>query len=400
MRNLSRRTFLSTSAALAAAASTSRALVASAAGYADSGEGPRRILVGSDTPNGILSFQWNAETGTLAPEPIAAKIDQSTWIQLSPDKKFLYVASEVDEFQGKPTGAVASYAHVRGKLTPISIVPSTGTGTCHLTTDHTGRVVICANYGGGSAASFLSTNGKLSEAVWSEHYPGYRDSSNKPTHGPVADRQEAAHAHYISISPDNHFVFVNDLGGDLVRIYRLDVETGKLTFANSYHAQPGDGPRTLHFHPNGKIAYCMNELNSTVVVLEWNATRPSLTPIQRVKLLTDTPPPPGITNTGCDTVLSRDGRFAYFNNRGENFLMSFSIDPATGRLTPLGSDPRTGAGGKTPRNFTLDPTERWVLVANQGSSNIAIFARNPKTGEIAAKGKSFAAPTPMCIVFV
>jgi 6-phosphogluconolactonase len=134
-------------------------------------------------------------------------------------------------------------------------------------------------------------------------------------------------------------------------------------------------------------------------VLEWNPAKQSLTPIQRVSLLHEAPKP-GITNTGCDTVLTRDGRFAYFANRGDDFIMSFHVDAASSKLTAFENHLRIPALGKTPRNFTLDPTERWMLVANQGSSNITIFARDAKTGELAAKGKSFPAPTPMCIVFV
>jgi len=99
----------------------------------------------------------------------------------------------------------------------------------------------------------------------------------------------------------------------------------------------------------------------------------------------------------CDTVVSRDGRFVYFANRDNDFLYSFSADVKTGALTPIG---RSNCGGKTPRNFTLDPAERWMLVANQDSSLLSVFARNPQTGVLAAEGKSFAAPTPMCILFV
>jgi len=252
-------------------------------------------------------------------------------------------------------------------------------------------VVICANYSGGSAASFLSTNGKLSEAVWTEHYTGY------PKAGPVADRQEAAHAHFASVSPDNRFVYINDLGADKIHIYKLNADTGVLAPAGEFKAQAGSGPRTLHFHPTARVAYSVNELSSIVDVLAWNKLDGSLSPIQHVELL-----PKGTTgiSRACDTVLTRDGRFAYFANRDHDFLISYKIDPATGKLTPLGADPRTSCGGKIPRNFTLDPSERWMLVANQDSSNIAIFARNPKTGELASEGKSFPAATPMCIVFV
>ena len=388
--DVSRREFLTGAAAFSIAASSG--LLAHAAPALAS----KRILVGSGTPDGILAFGWDAATGTLTPEGIAAGISHSTWLGLSPDRQNLYVACELDEFQGKPTGAVASYGLADGKLTAISVVPSMGKGTCYLTTDHTGHVVICANYAGGSAASFLTANGKLSEAVWSEHYTGY------PGHGPVADRQEMAHAHFTSLSPDNRFVYINDLGADKIHIYRLDAGTGKLTPAGTFHAEPGVGPRTLHFAVDGKVAYCVNELDSTVTVLAWKSEDGSFSPIQTVKLLPEgTQTKHGsVTNTGCDAVLTRDGRFAYFANRGDDFLMGFHIDPATGRLTAFGGNPRTSCGGKVPRNFTLDPTERWMLVANQVSSNLSVFARDPNTGVLANEGKNIAAATPMCIVFV
>jgi 6-phosphogluconolactonase len=356
----------------------------------------KRILVGSGTPDGILAFGWDAATGVLTPEGIAAGISHSTWLGLSPDRRNLYVACELNEFQGKPTGAVASYALADGRLTAISVVPSMGKGTCHLTTDHTGHVVICANYAGGTAASFVANGGKLGDAAWSERYTGY------PGHGPVADRQEAAHAHFASLSPDNRFAYINDLGSDKIHIYRLNADTGKLTPAGTFHAEPGCGPRTLHFHPGGKVAYCVNELNATVTVLTWKAADGSLSPIQTVKLL-----PEGtlikhesVTNTACDAVLTSDGRFAYFANRGDDFLIGFHIDPATGKLSPFSGNPRTSCGGKVPRNFTLDPTERWMLVANQVSGNLSVFSRDPNTGVLANEGKNYAAATPMCIVFV
>jgi 6-phosphogluconolactonase len=231
----------------------------------------------------------------------------------------------------------------------------------------------------------LSNGGKLGGAAWSEHYIG---------HGPVADRQKTAHAHFACVSPDNRFVYINDLGLDKIHIYRLDVGTGKLTGAGAFQGKAGSGPRTLHFHPTLKVAYSVNELAWTVDVLAWSADDGSFRAIQTVGLM---PEKSAIVSSACDTVLTRDGRFAYFANRGDDFLKSFHIEPATGKLTLM---QRTSCGGTTPRNFGLDPTERWMLVANQDSSNISVFARDPKTGELAKTGKSFAAATPMCIVFV
>lgn len=346
--------------------------------------GHQRVFIGSNKPDGILAFDWDPAAAELTPSGVAARIANVDWITFSSDRKFLFAASEVESFKGKPTGEVASFTVENGTLRPLSARNSASKGTCHVALDHTGRTLLSADYGGGSAASFLVTNGKLSQAVWTEHYTG---------HGPVADRQEAAHAHFASFSPDNSFAYINDLGGDCIHIYSLDAATAVLKSAGTFKSQPGSGPRTLHFHPNGATAYAMNELNSTVDVLKWNKADGSLTFVKRIELLSSGPHP---KSTGCDTVITRDGRNVYFANRGDDFIYSFTADPETGALTPIG---RTISGGKIPRNFTLDPTERWMLVANQNSDNLSVFARDPKTGALANAGKNYACPAPMCILF-
>ncbi len=165
--------------------------------------------------------------------------------------------------------------------------------------------------------------------------------------------------------------------------------------AGTYRGAPGSGPRTLHFHPNGRTAYCMNELVSTVDVLEWHKADGSLTLVDRIELL---PADYHGPTRGCDTVITRDGRFVYFANRDDDFLYAFRADAKTGSLTPM---KRSNCGGKTPRNFTLDPTERWMLVANQDSNSISVFARDPATGALADEVKSsVAAEAPMRILFV
>ena len=375
MAHPSRRIFLRAAAAFSVAGIASRSF-AQAKG--------QRVFVGSNKPDGIVAFDWNSETGEFKPADIAARIANVDWITYSPDRRYLFAASEVDSFNGKPTGGVASYAVENGTLRPLSSQNSASKGTCHIALDHTGRTLLSADYGGGSAASFLVSDGSLSEAVWTEHYTG---------HGPVSDRQESAHAHFASYSPDNRFAYINDLGGDCIHIYALDATTAHLKSAGQYTAQPGSGPRTLHFHPNGTTAYSMNELTSTVDVLNWNKADGSLKFVTGVKLL---PNGPDGKSTGCDTVITKDGRNVYFANRGDDFIYAFRADPATGELKPIG---RTPSGGKTPRNFVLDPTERWMVVANQNSDQLSVFARNRRTGELTRPTKSFPCPAPMCILF-
>ncbi|HEY2468592.1 MAG TPA: lactonase family protein [Terracidiphilus sp.] len=353
----------------------------------------RRIFVASNTADGIRSFDWNPASGDLTPVGVAAKIDMVDWICFSPDRKYLFAACEVDSFNGKPTGELASFRVIDGKLEQLSGVNSANKGTCHCAIDHTGRVLISADYGGASAASFKVTNGKLSDLVWSEHYT---------VHGPNPQRQESAHAHFASFSPDNRFAYVNDLGGDMIHIYTFSTETAELKSAGAYHAAPGAGPRTLHFHPNGHTAYSMNEMASSVDILNWNKADGNFKRIHTIELLPPNAPLPDPKdapegNTGCDTVITKDGRYVYFANRGTDFLYSFKCEPATGALTPM---ERSSTGGKTPRNFTLDPEEHWMLVADQNSSNLAIFSRDLATGKLAHEGKKVDCPTPMCILFL
>jgi len=380
MKNFDRRDFLRSVAAAALATAVAPRLIA-----APIAANKQRVLVGSGTGKGILAYDWDGATGELTAAGVAAALPNATWMTLSPHHEFLFVATEANSFNGKPTGEVSSFRVERGGLTPLSAQNSASAGTCQVGLDHTGRVLLAADFGGGSAASFLVTEGHLSPVVWSEHYTG---------HGPVADRQQTAHAHFASFSPDSRFAYINDLGSDCIHIYKLNAASAVLSSAGTYRARAGAGPRTLHFHPNGRTAYSLNELDSTVDVLVYSPADGSLTFVTRIELL-----PAGYKGVtrGCDTVISRDGRSVYFANRDNDFLYSFRADEKTGALTPIG---RTPCGGKIPRNFTLDPTERWMLVANQDSSLVSVFARDPHSGELAKEGKSFAAPAPMCILFL
>ena len=370
---MSRRDFLVTASVATAAVAATPSLAATQL---------QRIFVGSNTPDGILAYDWDGASGELTYVGVAAKLANVDWItsiQYSPDHNYLFAASEVDSFNGRQTGEVASFWLQNGKLAPLSAQNSAGPGTCHVALDRSASLLVSADYGGGSAASFLIAEGSLSHAAWTERYT---------VHGPNPDRQKSAHAHFVSFSPNNRFVYINDLGGDCIHIYTFDLMSGLLTTAGTYHAAPGSGPRTLHFHPNGHTAYSINELVSIVDVLEWNEHDGTLTLVTRIPMLQEGYK--GDTRA-CDTVISRNGKFVYFANRDDDFLYSFTADPKTGALTPIH---RSSCGGKIPRNFVLDPTERWMLVANQDSNWITVFARNTETGILAYEGKSFHAAAP------
>ncbi len=355
--------------------------------------GGNTLFVGTQTKEsskGIYAYRWDAAKGEIALIGLAAETESPTFLALSPDAKYLYAANEVDSFNRAKGGGVSSFVvdAKAGKLTAINAVSAKGTGTCHVAVDKTGQAVFCANYSGGSAASFhVKADGGLTEVVSFFQYSG---------HGPKPD-QEAAHAHRATVTPDNKYVLMNDLGLDCIHIYDLDAATAKLTPHDppEWKSQPGTGPRALRFHPNGKWAYCVLELSSEVAALRWDPQAGSLTTVQTVSLI-----PEGYAGKNphaSEIVLDRAGKFVYAADRFDDVLVSFRVNPATGKLTKLGS---SKYGGKTPRHIALDPTGRWMLVANQDSDNISVVKRDTKTGLLAETGKEFPIVKPQCLVFV
>lgn len=352
----------------------------------------RLLFAGTQTgpsSKGIYAFQWDPAGGNLKALGLAAESNNPTFIALSPNGKHLYAANELDEYHGAKSGSVSAFIIDRAsaKLTHINTVSSAGAGPCFVSLDHTGRALFCADYSGGAAASFhVDTTGKLSEAVSQFHYEG---------HGPLP-QQDTAHAHRATATPDNRYVLINDLGLDCIHIYHLDPAIAKLTPSSppQWTAKPGSGPRALRFHPNGKWAYCLSELSSTIDILAWDSRSGTLTSLQRVELL-----PKGYRGEAAasEIVIDRNGRFAYAAVRFWDRVVALSIDPATGRLSQFAV---TSCGGKVPRHMTLDPTEQWLLVANQSSDNIAVIQRDAKTGKLAETGSSFPLVKPQCLVFV
>jgi len=384
MAGISRRGFLQMSAAAAVGAH-------SRVTFAQSPE-ERLLFVGTqtaETSRGIYAYKFNSTTGKLTQVGLAAETDNPTFLAISPDGKTLFAANELGEYAGKKSGALSSFSIDRkaAKLAKINEVSTGGAGTCHVNVDHTGQCVFVANYDGGSAASFaVDKTGKLSNAVSFFQYSG---------RGPK-EQQDGPKGHRVTPSPDNRFLLVNDLGLDKIHIYQLDVTTARLKAndPSEWKALPGSGPRALVFHPSHKWAYCVNEVSSSVNVLNWNAPKGELTTIQSISTVPDGHKGPSAPS---EIVMDKAGRFVYVANRLDDFMVSFSISPRDGRLTLM---ERTSCGGKVPRHVALDPSERWLLVANQATDNLSVFARDRKTGKLANEGKHFPLSRPQCIVFV
>jgi len=256
--------------------------------------------------------------------------------------------------------------------------------------DRGNQAVFVADYGNGALSSYRVTAKGLEGPV--SHFAS---EFKREGLGPNTKRQESPHIHCVTLSPDEKFLLVSDLGTDHIWIFHVDLKTATLTETkNFFHAKPGSGPRHTHFHPNGRWVYSINEMAASVDVLQWNAQAGTLKFLSEAPLRGASFPE---DSSGAELTIDRTGRFLYASHRGENTLVVFSIDAKSGALTFV---ERIGCGGKNPRDFTLDPSEKWLVAANQDSQKIVVFARDPKTGKLTQTERSAHVGAPVCVLFV
>ena len=340
-----------------------------------------------DREEGIYLYHLDLSSGALSPVDSVSGIKNPSFLALSRDNRYLYAVSELQEVAGKPGGGVSAFAidPVNGALSPLNQQSSQGAGPCHLSVDQTGRYVLVANYSSGAVAMLpVREDGSLGEATDSVQHEG---SSVHPK------RQAGPHAHSITVGPENRFAFAADLGIDKIMVYRLDLSEGKLAPNDvpSVQVHAGAGPRHFAFHPNGRYAYLINELDNTVVAYTYNDAEGTLQDLQTLSTL-----PEGYTDTSycADIHVAPSGKFLYGTNRGHDSMAIFEIDEQSGKLALVGLEPTQG---ESPRNFAIDPTGSILLAANQNGNNIVSFRMDPDTGKLTPTGHITEVPSPVCI---
>lgn len=359
-----------------------------------------RILIGTGTGDagsdrsrsrGIYRAELDTASGALTITGLAAELADPTFLARTPDGARLYAVSEIGDYGGASSGAVAAYAVDRatGDLTLLNVQPSGGAGPAYVALDRTGRIVLVANYGAGSVASLpVEPDGRLRtpSRVW-QHTGA----------GPQADRQEAPHAHCIVPDPANRHALVADLGVDKLFVYPINSEAARLDASlQEVATRPGMGPRHLAFHPVLDVVYVSGELDSTVSVFAYTPATGALAEMQHVSTLLA-----GFTgeNYPSEIAVAPSGRFVYCANRLHDSLAVFAVDPASGRLTPIAHVPLAGPHEAAfPRHFAIDPTGEWLLVANQRGHNVAVFRMDTDTG-LPEFASAVDITTPMHILF-
>ena len=341
----------------------------------------------SSTSEGIYTYRMNSDTGELT-KFTSIKSENPSFLTLDRSRRFLYAVNEVAEFEGKPSGAVSAYSIDRtGTLKSLNQQPSMGADPCHLSVDRRRTSLLVANYTGGSVALLpIMKNGTLGPATDVKQHEGS---------GPK-EQQKGPHAHCIILDSLERHAIAADLGSDRVLVYRFDPVTRKLHPGRqpSIGLQAGAGPRHLTLHPNGRYAYVINELDSTMTTLRYNSTAGTLTTIDTASTL-----PTGFADKSycADVHVAPSGRFLYGSNRGHNSIVVFAIDTRTGKPSPV---EHVSTEGNWPRNFVIDPSGRFLLVANQRSDNVVVFRIDSRTGRLKPSGQTAQVPMPVCLKFL
>ena len=357
--------------------------------------------VGESHSKGIYVSRFHADTGELGEAQLAAEIVNPSFLTISPNHRFLYAVTEDPYAVGPPldhASYVSAFAidSTTGKLRLLNTVPTSGTSTCFISMDKTGKFILMANFGSGSVSVVrVKEDGSLGELAAFIQDVG---------HSVNPFIQTEPHPHSILVSPDNRYAVVSDLGTDKVLVFRFDSKTGMLSPPEppSASVYPGGGPRHFAFDPAGKFGYQLSEMSGVVDVFAFDSSKGTLTTLQRAQTM------PhdffGINHSG-EIEVHPSGRFLYESNRrtpnetewGQDTIGVFAIDPVKGTLTTVQASP---TGGIMPRSFSIDPTGKYLLAANEVSNNVVVYAIDPATGKLSKTGKEITVDTPVCLKFV
>jgi 6-phosphogluconolactonase len=321
-------------------------------------------------------------TGALSEPEFLLETPAPAYFVIAPGGRRLYSCNS--------TGFVSAYSidPATAQLKLINQKPSGGGDPSYISLDRTGHYVLVANYDGGNIAVWaLAPDGSLGErTAFVQH----------TDHGANPQPQVQAHPHSIRVDPSNRFALVGDTGLDRLFVYKFNVKDGSLAPNDPpfVKAAPGANPRHVAFHPNGRWLYVLTEAGSTIMLFNWDTKRGALSEVQTVSTL----PKDFQGKSACAEIqVHPSGKFVYASNRGRDSIAVFSVDAKTGRLTLIQDVP---SGGKTPRNFDMDPTAHWLLVTNHDSNTAMVFRIDQQTGKLTPTGQPVDVPSPYCPRFL
>lgn len=346
------------------------------------------VFVGSyadGSGSGVYVYEFDERNESLTLTDEVSGLRNPTFVNLDAAGRRLYSIVEGTNEAGGKTGEAAAFAvdPAAGKLELLNRSFTVDAPTCHIQRDSGSSHIVVASYHGGRIALVaLTADGRIGEQLDVQQHEG---------HGPNAERQEKPHPHSAFFSPDERYLFVPDLGIDRIRAYTIDKERGKLQFHGETASRPGAGPRHMTFHPNGKIAFVINELDSSITSYHYDAEQGALQAIATVPTL-----PSGFAgeNTCAEIAVSEDGNYLYGSNRGHDSIAVYAIDAAAGTLSLV---EHVSVEGEHPRHFALTPGGRYLIAANRDTNNLVLFRVDKASGKLTPTGKTVEVAKPVCV---
>lgn len=341
----------------------------------------------NNNSNGIYVYDFNQDSGTLKLVSQTNKVENPSYLAFSKDYQLLYAVNENLDDSTPGRVSAFSFDQQEGKLTYLNTVSSNGSAPCFITVDASGKNVLEANYNGGNFSIFKTDNsGKLLPAVQIIAQSG--KSVNKY-------RQTQPHVHSTFLSPDEKYVFVCDLGNDTLYQYPFNANNAQpvdVDGARKYKVPDGYGPRHLVFSPDRKNLYLLNELDGKLMV--YKMENDSLQYMQTV-VSTDVPDTALHDKSSAAIRIAANGKFLYTSNRGNaNDIAIFAVNN-DGTLKEVGRQPTD----EIPRDFNIDPSGKFLLVASKTKNNIKVYAINQQTGMLTYTGHSIGLPAPVAVLF-
>ena len=346
------------------------------------------LLVGTSRgkSSGIYVYDFNNKNGTTKIID-SIKSSNPSYLAVSDNQKFVYAVSEVVRESNNGQVKAFAFDNKTGRLKLLNEQASMGDHPCYISIDKTGKWISVGNYSSGNFAVLpINQDGSLGTPSASIQHTGQ---------GVNKSRQESPHVHATVFSTDNNYLYVPDLGIDKVMIYSFNAKTGAITPSKdtAFKLEEGSGPRHIDFHPNGKWVYLIQEMAGTVTAFNYKNGR-----LERIQSISSLPKGYSKPFTSADIHVSPNGKFLYASNRdSSNTIAIFKIDQLTGKLYLSGHQSTLG---KTPRNFNLDPSGNFLLVANQNSNSVVIFKINRQTGLLTDTGQRIDVGNPVCIKWI
>jgi len=347
------------------------------------------LFIGTSTEGaseGIYHAELDLENQNLVNFKLAVETENPNFIVLHPQSPTLYAVGE----GGDGSAMIKAFTIKDDNSLELFGDQSTGTaGLAHVDISPNGRSVASASYGGGSVSLVgLDASGQFN---------GASDLAQHEGTGPVSSRQEGPHPHCTIFSRDSRFLYVADLGIDKVMIYEIDADNTKLIPASTpfVSTAPGSGPRHFKIHPSNEQAFVINELDNTLTSFSRDVATGALEIIETVSALE---PDFDTMSYTSDLHVSSDGRFVYGSNRGVEPNTS-SIAVFSFENNQLNLIQTISTGGNWPRNFALDPSEKFLIVGNRRSDTIGVFSRDSETGLLARVGGMASQVSPICLIF-